>query len=126
MTRQIIEELRLKIVRLLAKYDCLVDCTIYANNTRWIYGYTFSDDYSEMTTTTKIEENVDVSEYLEYCNPDTISIAFDGSPLYEVMNHHNTSVENPEKLIAEFNALCKEYGLYFDLGNSWNLSLYEI
>lgn len=87
---QIIEELRLKIVRLFTKYDCLVDCTIYANNTRWIYGCKFSDDYSEMTVTEKIEENVDVSEYLEYCNPDTISIAFDGSSLYEVMNYHNT------------------------------------
>ena len=126
MTKTQIEKLRTAIVALLTEYDVLGDCTIYANGKRWIYGYKFSEDYSEMTLTEKVEDNIDVKEYLEYCNPDTISIAFDGSSLYEVMNYHNTSVENPESLIAEFNALCKEYGLYFDLGNSWNLSLYEI
>lgn len=124
MTRTQIEELRLKIVRLLAKYDCLVDCTIYANNTRWIYGCTFSDDYSEMTTTTKIEENVDVSEYLEYCNPDTISIAFDGSGLYGILNYDID--DRTIGFIERFNALLKEYGLYYEQGFAWSLSLYEI
>lgn len=122
MTKTQIEELRLKIIALLTEYEILGDCIIYANGKRWIYGYKFSEDYSEMTLTEKVEDNIDVKEYLEYCNPDTISIAFDGSGLYDILNY----ISDDSGFIERFNALLKEYGLYYDLGHTWNLSLYKI
>lgn len=122
MTKIQIEKLRLKIVALLTEYDVLGDCTIYANGKRWIYRYKFSEDYSEMTLTEKVEDNIDVKEYLEYCNPDTISITFDGSGLYSILNYDI----DDRGFIKRFNALLKEYGLYYEQGFAWSLSLYEI
>lgn len=122
MTKAQIEKLRLKIVALLTEYDVLGDCTIYANGKRWIYGYKFSEDYSEMTLTEKVEDNIDVKEYLEYCNSDTISITFDGSGLYGILNYDI----DDRGFIERFNALLKEYGLYYEQGFAWSLSLYEI
>lgn len=122
MTKTQIEKLRLKIVALLTEYDVLGDCTIYANGKRWIYGYKVSDDAYELALTEKVEDNIDVKEYLEYCNPDTISITFDGSGLYGILNYDI----DDRGFIERFNALLKEYGLYYEQGFAWSLSLYEI
>ena len=121
-----IEKLRIEITELLKTWEIIVDCTIYANGKRWIYGCKFSDDYEEMTVTEKVEDNIDVTEYLEYCNPESISIAFDGSQLYEILNYLGVTAGSYDEFIEQFNNLLERYGYYFDLGNSWNLSLYEI
>lgn len=122
MTKTQIEKLRTAIVALLTEYDILGDCTIYANGKRWIYGYKVSDDAYELALTEKVEDNIDVKEYLEYCNPDTISITFDGSGLYGILNYDI----DDRGFIERFNALLKEYGLYYEQGFAWSLSLYEI
>ena len=122
MTKTQIEKLRTAIVALLTEYDVLGDCTIYANGKRWIYGYKVSDDAYELVLTEKVEDNIDVKEYLEYCNSDTISITFDGSGLYGILNYDI----DDRGFIERFNALLKEYGLYYEQGFAWSLSLYEI
>lgn len=122
MTKTQIEKLRTAIVALLTEYDILGDCTIYANGKRWIYGYKVSDDAYELVLTEKVEDNIDVKEYLEYCNSDTISITFDGSGLYGILNYDI----DDRGFIERFNALLKEYGLYYEQGFAWSLSLYEI
>lgn len=122
MTKAQIEKLRLKIVALLTEYDVLGDCTIYANGKRWIYGYKVSDDAYELVLTEKVEDNIDVKEYLEYCNSDTISITFDGSGLYGILNYDI----DDRGFIERFNTLLKKYGLYYEQGFAWSLSLYEI
>ena len=124
MTKAQIEKLRLKIVALLTEYDILGDCTIYANGKRWIYGYKVSDDAYELVLTEKVEDNIDVKEYLEYCNSDTISITFDGSGLYGILNYDID--DRGFEFIERFNALLEEYGLYYEQGFAWSLSLYEI
>ena len=122
MTKTQIEKLRTAIVALLTEYDVLGDCTIYANGKRWIYGYKVSDDAYELVLTEKVEDNIDVKEYLEYCNSDTISITFDGSGLYGILNYDI----DDRGFIEKFNALLKEYGLYYEQGFAWSLSLYKI
>ncbi len=122
MTKTQIEKLRTAIVALLTEYDVLGDCTIYANGKRWIYGYKVSDDAYELVLTEKVEDNIDVKEYLEYCNSDTISITFDGSGLYGILNYDI----DDRGFIERFNVLLKEYGLYYEQGFAWSLSLYEI
>lgn len=34
------------------------------------------------------EEGINPRDYFEYCNENTITIAFDGSPLYDILNGH--------------------------------------
>ena len=124
MNKAQIEKLRQKIVALFTEYDVLGDCTIYANGKRWIYGYKVSEDAYELVLTEKVEDNIDVKEYLEYCNSDTISITFDGSGLYGILNYDID--DRGFDFIERFNTLLEEYGLYYEQGFAWSLSLYEI
>lgn len=60
--------------------------------------------------------------YFQYANPKTLSMSFEG-PLNHVLNGY---VCGWVKLEEEFLALFEKYDLYYELGNSWNLSAYKI
>ena len=62
--------------------------------------------------------NRNPKHYFEYANPDTLSMSFEGS-LNHVLNEY---VDNCLPLIEEFRELFHKYGLYWEFGNSWNLS----
>lgn len=64
----------------------------------------------------------DPRNYFEYANPDTVSMSFEG-PLWAVLNG---DVLGWVELEAEFLALFEKYGMYYELGNSWNLSCYQV
>tara|TARA_R100000995_G_C3480810_1_gene123770 strand:- start:1310 stop:1654 length:345 start_codon:yes stop_codon:yes gene_type:complete len=72
----------------------------------------------------KIIEDIKGSDYFDYANDETISMSFEG-PLYEVLNYACDS-KRYETLEDEFINLIKSYGYYYELGNAWNLSMYEI
>lgn len=65
-------------------------------------------------------ENDDPNDYFKYANSDTISMSFEG-PFYEIINNFDSS-----PFLKQFDSLLKEYGLYYELGNAWNLSCYYI
>ena len=67
-------------------------------------------------------ENKNPLTYFEYANPDTLSMSFEG-PLYAVLA---ANVKGWVKLESEFTKLFKKYKLYYELGNQWNLSAYEL
>lgn len=60
-------------------------------------------------------------DYFEYANPKTLSMSFEGY-LYEILNGYWPW---SYKLEEEFMALFDKYGYYFELGNAWNLSVYQ-
>lgn len=66
------------------------------------------------------EEVADPKDYFDYVG-DILSMSFEGA-LYEVFN--GTSAR-ASKLQEEFNEILGKYGVYYELGNSWNLTLYE-
>lgn len=115
MNENKIERLRLEIVALLAKNEVIGDVNFYCNNKRYKY------DYSGNCT---IEEDIDVTEYLEYCNPETLSMTFEGD-FYSIINY-DYGYAFGAQIIDKFNTILKKYGLYFEQGNAWNLSLYPI
>lgn len=102
------EEIAYKIKDLLVKHDCWFDVSIYFNNCRMSSG---SD---------KLEFDIDVTKYLEYSNPETLSMSFEG-PLYHYMNYGGN-----RELLDELDALLKQYGYYYELGYAYSLSIYEI
>lgn len=102
------EKLRQEIVELFKSYELYIDCTIYCNGKR----YNYSGDKLDI-------RDADVTEYLDYCNPDTLSMSFDGD-IYDVFNY-----DLFPSLLEKFDKLLESYGLYYELGNAWNLSLYE-
>lgn len=97
-------------------YDYLIanglwfDCAIYFNGKRWsTYG-------TAGTGKSVIEEEADPHDYTEYAG-DILTVIFEG-PLYEALNYGNDNWETEKQLRKIF----EQYGCYFELGNSWNLT----
>lgn len=66
-------------------------------------------------------DDIDPKDYFEYVNEDhMLSMSFEG-PLYELLNGYIDCRE----LTDEFMELFNKYGVYYELGNAWNLSVYE-
>lgn len=64
-------------------------------------------------------EDINPLDYFEYVNPETISMSFEG-PLYDILNYSGGRLE------MEFSKILEKYGLYYELGNAWNLTCGEL
>lgn len=64
------------------------------------------------------EKDKHPGDYMDYFNFDTITISFE-SVFYDVMNYN-------VKEYGLFDKFIKSKGYYFELGNAWNLALYEL
>lgn len=100
-------------------FDCIIyfDGKAWSTNSNWNgeNGKQIADDLYEY-------ENRNPKNYFGYANPKTVSMSFEG-PLYEVLNGY---VRGWVRLETSFLKLFKKYGYYYELGNAWNLSAYEI
>ena len=104
------EKLREEIIELFKSYDLYLHCSIFCNGNKYSY---YKDSLESVT-------ECDVWQYIDYYNEDTLSMSFDGD-IYDVFNYGLFP-----KLLEKFDSLLRSYGLYYELGNAWNLSLYEI
>lgn len=62
-------------------------------------------------------DNIDPNNYFEY-NGNILSMSFEG-PLYDAMNGYQ-----PSTVSEKLNNYFSHWGLYHELGNAWNFSLY--
>lgn len=105
------------------KHDLWGDNTIYFDGKAWsnsktwygVKGKRIADDLYEY-------EDKNPFDYFEYANSKTLSMSFEGS-LNHVLNGYTRGCF---KLQEEFRRLFEKYGLYYELGNSWNLSAHKI
>jgi hypothetical protein len=118
-TKTNIEELAKEIISFLNKEKLASDVSIYFNNKVMRDRGTWDEDYNYIPKW-ETTENVDPHDYFEYAAYDHIlSMSFEGG-LYEVLNYTFGRKEE------EFNKIFERHGLYFELGNAWNLSVYPI
>lgn len=117
LTKIKIEELVEKIEKFLCEHNLLDDVCIYFNNKRRLWRWSYkTGDY-----TVKEEENIDPHNYFEYAaRKHIISMSFEGS-LYNVLHGYSNGWE---KIEEKFVNLFHEHGLYYELGNAWNLTCY--
>ena len=118
ITKTDIENLANEIIAFLEAYDIADSVSIYYNGnvvrskteyTKGKYLYSWIKTY-----------DIDPHDYFEYAAYDHIlSMSFEGG-LYDVLNYNGGS--KMDKFIKIF----ERYGLYYELGNSWNLSCYLI
>lgn len=120
MTKKNIEKLAMQIRNLCIKHEVWIDTIIYFNGKAIStddgdghYGY---NDPAKLY----VREDMNPKDYFEYVG-DILSMSFEG-PLYDIFNYGS----NYGGFLDEFNRLLKQYGLYYELGNAWNLSLFEI
>lgn len=114
-----IEDLADEIYQLLKKHDMWSDTFIYFNGCR--IGNKDAEGHYHYNGKVYMEPDMDPRTYFEYVNPDHIlSMSFEG-PVYHMLNYD----EYPS-VRKKFDAIFKKYGLYYELGNAWNLSCYYI
>lgn len=99
------------------------DCCIYFDGKAWATW----DDWKDVKGIEIIEgvyEYADKNpkDYIEYANPDTITMSFEGG-LYDILN---ANCYGWVKRYDEFEELFKPFGCYFELGYAWSFSVYEI
>ena len=101
------------------------DMGIYVDGERWSSNPVKpsvdpEEKKTEKGTVYYVEKDINVEEYLEYCNPNTVTLYFEG-PLYHAINYHDINLSF--KLDKKF---LNEYGLYFEQGYAWSMAAYEV
>lgn len=104
------EKIGQALIEYVQKHEFGTCTTIYFNNKRIRF-----DDATEYTTTT----NINVRDYLEYSNPQTVSMSYEGF-MYNMFNYN----EFPNAL-EELHKIIDSFGYYTEFGHAWNFSLYE-
>ena len=116
LTKKKIEELAYKILDFLTDRGIDEDVCIYFNDKRIRLEYSYKD----LSAPPKliVEENICPLKYFEYAAHNHIlSMSFEGG-LYDCINYGNGGVYDKLQNIFD------NYGLYFELGNAWNLTAY--
>lgn len=119
------EQLATEIFNWLVDNDLWMDVSIYFNGKRWSTMRKVGDDYEFCYNERRYFEDVaDPKDYFEYVRePENIlSMSFEGS-LYDVLHGCNRDCT---KLAEEFLGIFEKHGLYYEYGNSWNLTCFEI
>lgn len=122
LTAKKTEQLATEIFNWLNDKEMWMDVTIYFNGKCWS---TSNEDNTEFCYNERryFEYEADPKNYFEYVRePNILSMAFEGA-LYEVLNGYSYGWV---KLEEELKNIFEKYGLYFELGNAWNLSCFEI
>jgi len=113
------ERLLADIIDYLTAQDVFDDVAIYTN------GHKYSDKKSEEAVERKTEKGSkyydhgewDVTSQIEYCNPDILTMTFEGD-LYDALNYDFKAEEG-------LNRILDGYGLYYEQGYQWSLAVYE-
>lgn len=117
LTKQNIEKFANEVMNYLEKYDMDDGVCIYYNNKRMKN----KRDWCNPDQPPKriIEEDMSPCDYFEYVNHEHIlSMSFEG-PLYDSLNYSGYKEDGLRKIF-------EKYGVYWELGNAWNLSTYPI
>jgi hypothetical protein len=105
------------------KHNLWDDNTIYFDGKAWSNSETWRGEKGKKIAEDLYEyEDRNPRDYFEYGNPKTLSMSFEGS-LNHILNGYASYSWKSEE---SFSKLFKKYGLYYELGNAWNLSAYEI
>lgn len=128
------EKLAGEIRQLLLDHGMWIDTAIYFNGKRYDSLPVYQSESGEISEEYKsgwkninynnpnflhVVEDVRPSEYMDYYNEDTITMSFEGD-FYEIINYEGG------ELLEAFDELLRKYGYYYELGNAWNLALYEL
>lgn len=104
------------------KKDLWGDNIIYCDGKAWSSSETWGAERGN-----KIDEELyeyaerNPRDYFEFANPDTLNMSFEGS-LNHVLNGY---VKGWSKLADDFGKIFDKYDCYYEMGHSWNLSVYE-
>ena len=113
-----------EIISFLIRHKLWLDTNIYVNGKR--YSCYDGEHYQYDNTWDCVfrEDDIDPKKYIEYSS-DFLTMSFEG-PFYDVINYYFPSAKYCDKLMEEFNNICKKYNKYYEQGYAWSLALYNI
>lgn len=118
MTAAKIEQLAFEIRKFLLDWEMWVDVTIYFNgkaiSTDDRNGHFGYNDPEKLF----VLEDMDPKKYIEYAGG-ILSMSFEGD-FYDVVNYYEVA-----PAMDQFVEILEKYGCYYELGNAWNLSVYQ-
>lgn len=121
LTKIKLEEMANEIIQFLKKHELDNDVCIYYNNKRVHIGSTWDREKKDFIPYEKVEEDMNPLDYFEYANPKHIlSMSFEGA-FYDVMNGYDSY---SDRMQTQFYNILEKYGVYYELGHSWNLSCF--
>ena len=114
-----IEALATELRDYLIDHDLWEDCAIYFN------GKAFSCMGRHPVDPQKwsLEEYFDPADYTEFASP--ILTVFCESPLCDLMNHWVNDFKPVNQLEQDLTRMLSKYGVHYELGEHWNMGLYE-
>lgn len=116
------ENLANEIYNLLREYDIWVDTAIYYNGKCMSTQYRDEEgkEHFRYNDEPFITED-DPRKYFEYvANPHILSMSFE-SELYDILNYGSCP-----SILKKFDKILEKYGVYYELGDAWNLSCCEM
>ncbi len=127
--RKLMEE----IIRYLYKRDLIEDMTLFANGKEYMCDCSYLRHKRDRGEIHPIEHTTYKKKYYEicdrnpkdideYCNPDTVSMTFEG-PLYYTYNGYTLHNYNAREDIAK---IARKYGMYPEQGYAWSVSFWKI
>lgn len=120
ITKTDIERLANEIIAFLEIHDIANDVNIYYNGNVVKSKADYNTNTRKCSYTWTKTYDVDPHKYFEYAAYNHIlSMSFEGA-LYELLNYSGG------KTMDKFMKIFEKYGLYYELGNAWNLSCYLI
>jgi len=118
MTKKRIEKMATEIRSFLLNYDLWVDVRIYFNGkcfaTDDAQGHYFYNDPNNLV----VLEDMDPHRFMDYVG-DVLTMSFEGD-FYEVINYGIAP-----KILERFDKIIEKYGCHYELGNAWNLGVYQ-
>lgn len=122
LTEKQIEKLAVEIRAFLLEHNLWVDVDIYFNGKCFCtYDKETGKFYYNDREHLVVKEDEDPTTYFEYVNPEHIlSMSFEG-PVCEMLYYGMWPATR-----RKFDAILEKYGLYYEMGNHWNLSCYYI
>lgn len=116
------EQLATEIFNWLNNHEMWVDTAIYFNGKCWSTNNKEGTEFC-YNENRYFEYEADPKNYFKYvAEPNILSMSFEGD-LYDVLNGYSYGWV---KLEDEFRKIFEKHGLYFELGNAWNLTCYEV
>ena len=129
MTKKKIEQVAKDIREFLDSKFLNGDCRIYFNGKCWEHGA--EDEPITWEGHNLIDKpkrygwkeiaNINPKDYIDYADG-IITMSFEGS-FYNTLNYPE---EYDYATVERFNDLLRAYGLCYEMGNAWNLSIYKI
>ena len=117
LTKILIEQMAKDIMSFLISNELSYDVAIYYNNKKMYNDYSWGGD--EHVDNIVIKDEYNPHDYFEYAAHNHIlSMSFEGE-LYRSINYSGYKIN-------EFDKIFKKYGVYYELGNAWNLTTYVV